>query len=149
MKNKARQLTLQQYGELYHRMDNVPFDSCWYCGAPRTCLDHCPPLGYLQHMDPQTFRKKGGYFLLVPSCESCNSLLGARKLLTPPERISWLLGAYNKLFDKAYFGWTDEEVAEMGYGLKVMIHNSRIKANLYLDKVRAIEQRILEIKDWD
>lgn len=148
VKSTSRKKALMAYSQLYSRLDNIPFDECWYCGSPRECLDHCPPLSYLQYIDTDVFRKSGGKFSLIPSCNSCNSLLGSKKLLSPNERISWLLGAYTKLFDKSYYGWSDDEVKEMGYNFKVMIHNSRERANGYIDRIRAIEQRIINIKDW-
>lgn len=144
----GRKKSLIAYRHLYSRLENIPFDECWYCGSLRECLDHCPPLDYLQYIDTDVFRKSGGKFSLIPSCNSCNTLLGNKKLLSPNERISWLLGAYTKLFDKAYYGWSEDEVKEMGYNFKVMIGASMKKANSYIDKVRSIEQRIIDIKEW-
>lgn len=146
--SKLRRLTLRQYGQLYHRLDNTDQEHCWYCGDGRECLDHVPSLGMLPNIDVKKFRESGGRFLLVPCCSSCNSLLGNRRLYTPNERISWLLGAYHKLFDKAYYGWSDTEVSEMGYTFRVMISAGISKSNSYISKIRAIERRILDIENF-
>ena len=149
MKASKRLTLVRLYGTLYTRMENVPLDTCWYCGSPRECLDHTPPLGYLEHMDINRFRERGGKFTLVPSCNTCNALLGNRKLLSPNEKISWLLGAYSRLFDRAYYGWSDDDIEEMGYNFRVMISHSISKASSYMAKVREIENRIIDIKEWD
>ena len=150
MKRNRRnaKLTFQSYNELYQRLDNVPFDTCWYCGDPRTCLDHSPPLAMLDFMDLDLFRKLGREFCLIPCCDSCHSLLGIKELVTPNERLSWLLGAYHKLFDKAFYGWTEEEVAEMGYNFRVMINSSKARASTYAEKVRYIEKKIVSLHEW-
>lgn len=148
-KIRSRTFTLRQYGHLYSRIENVIFEQCWYCGDTRECLDHVPSLGVLEHIDVEKFRKDGGKFLLVPSCTSCNSLLANRRLFTPNERISWLLGAYHKLFDKSYYGWSDAEVKEMGYGFRVIIKQAKKQANSYIGKIRSIERRILDIADFE
>lgn len=143
-----RKITLQQYGQLYHRLETTIQDQCWYCGDTRECLDHVPSLGLLPHTDIDKFRENGGQFLLVPCCNSCNSLLANRRLYTPNERISWLLGAYHKLFDKSYYGWSDAEVKEMGYTFRLMINAGINKSNSYIGKIRSIERRILDIENF-
>ena len=149
MATSNRKQLSKQYAPWYSRMSGVPFHECWYCGDTKTCWDHCPPLHYADLVYIPSFISDNSHLVLIPSCDSCNSLLGCRKLFTPNERISWLLGAYTRLFDKAYYGWTPEEVDEMGYNFKVMINHSIRTSNSYVDKVRAIERKILTIQEWD
>ena len=148
MKFCERQQLLKQYGQIYSKFEGAKTQECWYCKQPKECVDHCPPLSSLSFLDVHKFREHGGNFVLIPSCMSCNSLLGERKLFTPNERISWLLGAYNKLFDKSYYGWSDEEVREMGFVFRTMINASRLKSNSYIDRIKSIEKTIVGIENW-
>lgn len=147
MKGHYRNLLLRQYGHLYEKLGSVSQDECWYCKSLRDSVDHCPPVCVLDSFDCLKFKEQGGSFVLVPSCQECNHLLGAKLLYTPKERAAYLLQAYHKLYDKVSFKWSAEEVADMGFALKSLISTNQAKADEYLRKLKALEQAALESED--
>jgi hypothetical protein len=142
-----RKLTIAQLGHLYERMQCENSALCWYCSTDKECIDHCPPLAILPNLDIDKFRNEDGKFILIPACHQCNRLLGSKHLFTPIERLFWLLDKYKYLYNKQYKGWTDDEIKEMGYSFQLLISQSIKESNQLIDKVRAIEANICNLKD--
>lgn len=146
--NQSRQLLLKSYGQLYTRLSNIELDKCWYCKSTRNCLDHCPPLACLNNLDIGKFREANGFYL-IPSCSVCNSLLADKVLLTPYERLSWLLSTYKALFNRAHADWAISEIEEMGPYFQTLINEGKKQANQWLDKIAAIETAICNAQDFN
>lgn len=139
---RTRVLTIKQYGRLYVRYD-CDLATCFYCGHPRETLDHVPPISVVADMGEAAAMKRKIRFFLVPACGTCNSLLGARRLALISERVGFLWGAYCNLVEKTYHGWTKAELADIGPGLKGYIGACARRADLYVDKLRGVEKRLL------
>lgn len=137
-----RLAAIRAIGNLYERHGKFDGNSCAYCGSPRQCLDHVPPLdvAYYQ-IDLKKFQKTGGKLYLIPSCNLCNELLGAKKLFTYDERLAFLFERYAKLIRE--HKWDDEEIEEMGPGLKAAIIESERHRQEYIRKLRGVENSIL------
>ena len=141
--DRERKLAKSQIGALYHRLKGVPLERCFYCGAPRQSLDHCPPLSVAYKMSPAELRKRDVALYLVPSCMDCNSLLGARKWGTPWERLNGIYHILQAKIDKEYHGWTKDDLEELGPGLREYIQNRAYHVNFLIEKLRGVEDNML------
>lgn len=74
--NAIRKQATSIYGDLYtffqHNPQN-PF-TCFYCGDTASCMDHVPPLSRVD--DYRALRLRHEYYIKVPCCNECNSVLG-------------------------------------------------------------------------
>ncbi len=133
----------QEVAFLYRRATGIDLGGCAYCGFPRECLDHVPPLRIACDLDVQEFIKHGGRLLLYPSCAECNSFLGKRDLPAYGQRLAFLWERYGQLIrTKTWERW---EIAELGPGLRPYIA-ARQKANArWIDKLRVVERRLIEL----
>lgn len=101
--------------------DGVYVSPCIYCGFPANSIDHVPP----RHMRLQL----SACALIaihereVPACRECNSVLGARPLLTILERRNYIKQALRRRYAKYLRipNWTEEKLAELGEELRGMI----------------------------
>lgn len=128
-----------------------PYPVCVYCGDYFQCRDHTIPISY-----SQTYRdyKPGS---TVKSCSECNNALGGKPLFTTTERAEYLLEWYQKRRKKyiEFPDWSDDEVDEMGYNIRVMVIQRRYLKQLYLAKLHNLEltsvgfspRRIREFRD--
>jgi hypothetical protein len=146
MKGSAatRKLAMRAVGPLYRRLGS-DFSGCWYCGAPRQCYDHAPPLSWAIGADIGKARENGIELWLVPSCLNRNGDLGAKKLLTPHERLAWLYSHAARSVGVAVERWDEEEASELGYTLRVMVDARERKRNAAILRLRAIEERLLAV----
>ena len=144
MANKQRISNIREVGFLYKRMEGIDLSVCWYCGAAREHLDHCPPISLAAVMDVDQYRREGGEFFLVPSCAECNITLGSVKLCTPYERLFFM---YKKLMDKInrnWVAWPHEEINELRGNLKKFVVIRKKKTEKDVFRFRMIEKRIIE-----
>jgi len=144
---KTRKQRLRDYGLLYKRMEKCQLDRCWYCGAHRETLDHCPPLVCLDHYDTDELRKQGVRFVLVPSCYSCNADLNAKKLWTPKERLVFLHQKLSGKIDRHFCAWTKDEVMALGYGLRKMVEARERQVTQWVVRLRGVEQSMLALDE--
>lgn len=86
--------------------------NCHYCGEPATCYDHVIPYSLVGHNT-----------LLVPACDECNGLLGARLFQSLGEKKSFIARALAKrhAVDLRMRVWTETEIMELGYTLRTVI----------------------------
>ena len=114
---------------------------CIYCGSPKSIQqDHVPPVSRRDD-----FRLLGGdVFMIVPACQSCNSILGDCLTLTIEDRkevlIARLMDKFIKIVKPKDAEWTVDEWLELGPNLSSVVinnvkgrHNST--ANDLLDRV--------------
>lgn len=78
------------HGFKYHTCEMVNQQVCFYCGCAATDLDHCPPISLVANVPTKLLH--GLRFVLIPSCGKCNRTLGSKTLLTPRDRLSYLIG---------------------------------------------------------
>lgn len=57
------------------RHSGLPWHACFYCGDPADTLDHCPPLSRIPDYEAIGLLRE--FYVKVPSCRECNTLLGA------------------------------------------------------------------------
>jgi hypothetical protein len=140
MKAPLRRYYISRYGDLYKRAKNIPLDVCVYCGDTRQTFDHCPPISKLEYIDVPKAIKKGLKFILYPSCNECNSYLGAKMSVDLLERMGILAEIYMKKADKCEI-WTTDELDELGHNLKSMIVASSNRALHFADKAKKVLDR--------
>jgi hypothetical protein len=145
MSGKNRRQAHRAVGVLYRRLEGVNLGVCYYCDAPRQCLDHVPPIGLAAKIDLDAFRKNGGKLVLVPSCNVCNEMLGARELGTIPERVCFLIEKYSKEIGASASRWSDSEIDELGRGLRQKIIARQQLVNDYLSRLASVEYRLLTL----
>lgn len=138
--SKNRQLA-REYALLYKRAD-VDLDCCSYCGGPRECLDHVPPLCVTDVLDREKAVKDGIKFLLFPCCLQCNSWLGSRKLGTYAERLSYLYGKVSAYIDKQSNLWEESEIQELGRNLQQAVRLKQKQLQNHITKLRGIEKNL-------
>jgi len=128
-------------------LEGVDLQRCFYCDQPRETLDHCPPLAMIEHCDLQELREQNVPLVLVPSCFACNADLGAKRLWTPRERLAYLHQKLTQKIDKYFRAWTPEDVASLGYSLRVMVESKQSKVRGWVERLRGVEQRMLSLDD--
>jgi hypothetical protein len=140
-----RRAAEKELGQLYKRVERLDLSKCAYCGDQRDVLDHVPPITYAyQYLDLKKFHKDGGQFLLYPCCNTCNELLGAKKLFDYPSRAAYLWGKYSSMIKQ--FSWDQEELQELGNNLKTIVLSYEKQRAEYIKKLRGVEDtlRIIE-----
>lgn len=126
---KHRRNLEKRYGQLYVRMFFREGEAqvCVYCGNVAETQDHVPPLDWVYCLGTSYFGSAGIRLLLVPACGECNVELGPRKLFTIKDRTRWLIGRYEKKYERFTKGliWDMEDVDELGRGLKRYVEGHR------------------------
>lgn len=84
---------------------------CLYCGMVATTEDHFPPISYSLR----------GF--LLPACSECNTFAGTSYPTNLAKRIEYVKERLKKKYRKILRMpvWTQDELNEMGYGLKTGI----------------------------
>jgi hypothetical protein len=87
---------------------------CYYCGLPATCVDHVPPISKAAALLEAGVVTQE-MMVCVSSCQECNSILGARPLLTPELRRRYIAESLHvKVGKHDRVHWTDDEMVELG-----------------------------------
>lgn len=145
--SKARKHLELLYGELYEFKHNGDRLSCYYCGMPRYCLDHVPPISLVGKIGTKKLKELEIEFYKVPCCDFCNSALGSVRLISEEERLVFLYNHINKKIEKQAL-WSSSEIEELTGNLRNMIagRQNRIRNEL-ITRLKAIEKRIAEIEN--
>lgn len=145
MSQQERNRLIRTYGHLYsrHMHHSVARHECFYCGEPANALDHCPPLASIEGRSKNYWKKNKIKFLLVPSCTNCNSKLGNREFFSLYERCQYLESKLLSDYEKIHNNWTDEEIEELGYTLKVSVKAYVARSQILLERIRHIQDRML------
>ena len=129
----------------YARLSNCDWKVCWYCDAPSSEFDHCPPLNEMKFIDWDKFLNDGCEAVLIPSCSACNAYLGHKRLWTKFERIAYLYERSRKQVSKIGWIWGVDEIEELGHGLRELMQSSSRKHKEAVAYAGRIERRIIEV----
>lgn len=101
-------MKMRKYDLSGQRRRTVRGEDCIYCGEWATCRDHFPPV---------SMSKVG---VLLPSCHECNFLAGVHHPTDLVSRIRHVRQAIEKKYRRVLETpeWSDEELSELGRGLK-------------------------------
>jgi 5-methylcytosine-specific restriction endonuclease McrA len=99
---------------------------CAYCGEPRECLDHVPPLSLVSKLGMKVIRENNIELIKVPACSKCNLTLGSRRLATYADRLVFLYERLSRDLSTKVL-WTKEEIEQLSGNLKQMVKNSQLK----------------------
>lgn len=138
-----RKLFEKKYGHLYKRVTGFDLSTCAYCGAPRQCLDHVPAISILENIDVKQYIRKGGKFLLYPSCGQCNGMLNNKPYVAYLDRLDYLEKRYLQRMDKIEV-WTPKEIEEMTGMMKAYIQGGQYKVQMYIRKCEVIDENRLK-----
>lgn len=117
--------------------------ACYYCGEPATSADHVIPRKALQMLrtlgdDTVTQEIIGNRILLVASCRECNSALGATiddSLLSRRRRAKrYIARKYSQYLEMPH--WSEEEIAEKGYSLRLLIIRGKDERARAINRLR-------------
>ena len=145
--SQNRKRLIRTYGSLYKRAD-VDLSVCVYCGDDRYCLDHVPPISWIETFDIKKYKKRGGELLLYPACRQCNAWLGGKQLFDLKGRLQFLYERYMKEVDRINGLWSDDEIKEMSYVFQTMILSKREATKDLIRKFRKIEDKIMSIEGY-
>jgi hypothetical protein len=100
------------------RHPELNFPLCVYCGDPACSKDHVPPISRVDDYLSLGLRRE--VFIKVPSCLSCNKMLGDSLQDNFLDRVEVLKG---KMFVKwckmiGWVEWDDDELEELGVNLR-------------------------------
>lgn len=100
---------------------------CFYCGDPADTMDHQPPISRING-----YRQLGlmhEFYVKVPCCRECNSLLGNTLTEDLIERDLLAKEKITKKYkrDLALPLWDENEVNELGRNLREGIKNTRLR----------------------
>lgn len=142
--SKARRKELMKiHGHKYERHFLTEGYYCFYCSDPAQCLDHVPPISIIENYSYEVRKKHKMPTALVPSCLECNAYLSDRSLPTVMDRLLYLESHYEAYFKKQQAMWTEDEINELGTSLRDFIKVKQEKLNRYIDKIRAIQLRMI------
>lgn len=139
---KERREKLNKYSLYYKRLINCDQYVCFYCGFPRQCLDHCPPLSVVDTIDIKKYLKMGGKFHLVPSCIECNKLLQSYPSPDKYSRMDFLFSKYEKKLNSREI-WSQTEINELGHNLKTLVLTQQSKLHRWNKKLYQIDSKML------
>lgn len=108
-------------------------DHCFFCGT------HTPS-GQRHHIEPCAWRGERRFANqeYVLTCNSCNLLIGSKRFDSALDTVDFLLSKYKpKLKPKPE--WSDEELAELGRGLRQRIKKILAKENVLRSRVLYLE----------
>lgn len=164
-RNKHREWLLKQYGIFYHKVEYFDVTECAYCGYLQQCWDHAPAISLLSKLDKDV-RENWPRFLLYPSCNKCNSLLGNKPLLSYHSRLEYLLKRYypgdceedyihngEVIFEESYHfdkeGSKHHNEDEYTGTLLIYIRYFQNERRIYLSKAKNIHQNIKRVLKGD
>lgn len=142
-RSNARKHQKTVYSHLYDRIKGAALEECWYCGQRRQCIDHCPPLAFLEAITTRKFESLGLKLLLIPSCNDCNLTLSNKLLLTPEERLSYIYEQLTKQLRKKPV-WTANEIKALGYNMKSEVKSHERETKRLADRLTTVEKNLLE-----
>ena len=144
-KKRDRRDVEKAIGSLYERLQ-CDLGRCWYCDDARDVLDHCPPLFVAFRIGLAEIKARDIKLRLIPACNTCNLYLGAQRHGLPSERLLALYNTYQrKLEHRAQ--WSDDDLAELGYGLSRQFSAyAHITENL-IRKLRGVERRLATLTE--
>ena len=146
MKARQRAHLSSVFGRFYrrHLHDRVRLDDCFYCGEPAQSLDHVPPLAWVEHKEVAEWKRRGIPLVLVRSCVDCNKRLGDRPFFTTQERCAFLNDRLTAQFERDSLLWSEDEIAEMGHAMQLMIRAKMFEANSLIKRLRHLERMIID-----
>ena len=120
---------------------------CVYCGNIAGNVDHVPPLVWVYALGSEYFLAQAIRLILVPACDECNGALGSLKLFTLIERSRYLLGRYEKKYEKFLRGeiWSKEDIDELGRGLRERIDRHRTCQIGFERRIRILEEGLRKV----
>ena len=98
--------------------ERIPPPFCIYCGFAAEASDHVIPVSR------QTVGRRLAQGPFVPACFLCNTIILNRRLFpTFRNRLAFVGGWYERRLKGRSAGdlWSNEEIAELGYGLKTAV----------------------------
>lgn len=108
-----------RWNQLYKHINTN--NTCIYCGLPAVTFDHVPPISRVD--DYRAMQLESEVYLLVPSCNQCNSLLSNSLQENIICRMDTLKIKLKRKLNKHIMDieWTDSEIAALGPNLKTTI----------------------------
>lgn len=137
-----RRIYEKLYGHLYKRPIEFGLDKCAYCNFPREAFDHVPALALIDGIDIGEYTRRGGKFILYPSCRQCNSFLSVKAYIDYVDRLNYLDMKY--LLKIKQIEWSKKELSSMTGMMKAYIEANQFKVDVLLQKVRNIGMNILK-----
>jgi hypothetical protein len=107
---------------------------CSYCGDAAETIDHCLPQSHV-HKHRRAYI--GFIILKTPSCQHCNSILGDKIFNDFAARKAHVNKKLCIKFKKelAFLAWDEDEMKEMGPGLRKRIEIGRVQAGFAARRV--------------
>ena len=133
--------TTKRAGGAYHARYSYEVDpECAYCGEPSQGRDHIPPLRFA---GSELDLPRGARWMLVGACRECNSILGARPLLTLGARRTFLIERYTKRYGKLIDcpAWNMDEIMELGRGLQTAVMVQEAERRRAIRRMRRLKER--------
>lgn len=132
-----------KYQKIVSRLytDVIPSDTCYYCDAPASTVDHIPALRVADALGFTYLQSIGAPFIKVMCCSDCNSSLSSSMLLTELQRREYLAERLSKKLAKLQATWTTDELAELGHALQTMVLQRQFEADMLMRRLACIRKR--------
>lgn len=97
--------------------------ACYYCGDPSTTVDHAFPVSALVSYLDSGRDLPNQCMYLVPACRECNGILSSKVFKNMSDRCRHVKERLKKRYKHVFkaIAWSDEELEELGSGLKAFI----------------------------
>ena len=144
---KTRIKRYRQYNSIYeYRFKGF---KCYYCGDTAQTVDHVPPLDYVYMYGTDHCSREGIELIKVPACKECNSkILNDVHLVTLEERVLYVYKGIQKYHKKvlAMPNHEEDELAELGYALRVSITDDVVKKQWIENRLQYMED-VYDLED--
>lgn len=145
MKNQERNRLLRIYGKFYsqHYYSRPPEirGDCYYCGEFADTIEHVPPVSRIEERSIAEWKASGIDIFTVRCCSHCNSMLGAKRLLTIEERLAYIENQLTKKYERESKLWSASEIAEMSPEFRRTITARQNKKIQLLERIRNVQWR--------
>lgn len=137
---RTRELLWDKYDHHYTRADGDVM-KCHYCGDPSGCLDHCPPLSWVDVMGIGYFWEEKIPLVKVPACMECNGVLAAHKLFSFEERRQYLEMAMKRRYKRLLKlpAWSESQIVELKGKLKRFVGSGQAKKEWVEQRLEAMK----------
>ena len=121
-------------------------EKCMYCGVPSECIDHVPPISWVNSLGTHYFREKNIHLYFIYACLECNSKLHDKSLFTIVDRKVYLVDAYNKKYKKLLKlpSWSNEDIKELSPNLQRGLKQKMRKKRFIEEKLKFLSSYLEE-----
>ena len=110
---------------------------CAYCGEHSEHEEHLVPYSFIRRHNSANNQQEGWWTWIVPSCSECNYIASNQVFVSPHSKRSYIQERLRAKYSDAFVEgeWTDEEIEDLGPGLRQFVMVSQARNAIARDRV--------------